>query len=67
MTNDECLKTGLTEAELMKIGLEKLDDALMYFDVMESFEGKNLASLVYVALRYGEMVEPQELEAQDAA
>lgn len=47
-------KIVLTEEELLKYGLEKLDDALSYFDSMESHEGKNLAALAYVAIRYGE-------------
>jgi len=52
---DEVTAKVLTEEELLKIGLEKLDEALNYFDAMEeSFKGRNLASLVYVAIHYGE-------------
>lgn len=49
------------DPELLKEGLEKLDDALLFLDDMSSFEGKHLASLVYVALRYGELVTEGEL------
>jgi hypothetical protein len=56
----EEIKIILTEEELLKYGLEKLDDALSYFDSMESHEGKNLAALAYVAIRYGENIEEGE-------
>ena len=48
------MKEEISNEELLKFGLEKLDDALQYIDELESFEGKNLAALIYIAIRYGE-------------
>jgi len=45
---------GYTEEELLEHGLKKLDDALIYFDKAETFLGKNLATMIYIAIRYAE-------------
>lgn len=52
----------MTEQDLINAGLENLGDALQYLDNCDSFAGKNLAALVYVALRYGEVVKDEELK-----
>lgn len=62
MTSEVAEQVELTESELMESGLEKLGEALEYLDACDSFAGKNLAALVYVALRYGEVVKDEELE-----
>jgi hypothetical protein len=45
----------LSDEELFNGGCEKLDDALSYFDEMKTVQGKNIASSVYILLRYCEL------------
>lgn len=44
----------MSDSEHYDEGIILLDEALSHFDEMKSFEGKNIAALVYVALKYGE-------------
>jgi len=54
----------LDDKRKLEYGLEKLDDALSYFDEMKTFAGNNLAALTYVAIRYAEQVMEESMDAE---
>ena len=47
------------DREKLEHGMDCLDKALSFFDDMKSFGGKNLASTIYMSLRYAEQLQEE--------
>jgi len=59
------MKEILADSDLLCSGMESLDDALCCFDMMISFEGRNLSAATYILLRYAEDIIVREKESDD--